>query len=118
MNRDGSTHVTIDLLDKDMVGILSKLKVGDISEASPYTDEQEKKGVRIVYLKSRTEPHRMNLRDDYSRISNFALEQKKSKVLEKWLLDKIPTYYVMIDQQTQDECPSVKKYTDAIKKGF
>ena len=118
MNRDGSTHVTIDLLDKDMVGILSKLKVGDISEASPYTDEQEKKGVRIVYLKSRTEPHRMNLRDDYSRISNFALEQKKSKVLEKWLLDKIPTYYVMIDQQTEEECPSVKKYTDAIKKGF
>ncbi|MEI2755313.1 MAG: peptidylprolyl isomerase [Chitinophagaceae bacterium] len=116
MNRDGSTHVTIDLLDKDMVGVLSKMNVGDISKANPFTDEQEKKGVRIVYLKSRTEPHRMNLHDDYSRISNFALEQKKNKVLEKWLMGKIPTYYLVIDPQTQEECPSVKKFIEPEKK--
>ncbi|HNA92000.1 MAG TPA: peptidylprolyl isomerase [Chitinophagaceae bacterium] len=118
MNRDGSTHVTIDLLDKDMVGLLSKMNVGDISKATPFTDEQEKKGVRIVYLKSRTEPHRMNLHDDYSRISNFALDQKKNKVLEKWLMDKIPTYYLMIDPQAQEECPSVKKFIDPTRKSF
>lgn len=58
----------------------------------------------------------MNLHDDYSRISNFALEQKKNKVLEKWLMGKIPTYYLVIDPQTQEECPSVKKFIEPEKK--
>jgi peptidyl-prolyl cis-trans isomerase SurA len=116
MNRDGSTSVTIDLLDKDMVGMIGKMKPGDISVATPYTDEQNKKGVRIVYLKSRTEPHRMNLADDYSKISQFALEEKKAKAMEKWLKAKLPTYFIMIDAGTANDCPQLKKFDT--KKGF
>lgn len=116
-SRDGSTYVTIDQLDKEMVGMLSKMKVGDISQPTPFEGEQGKKGVRIVYLKSRSEPHRMNMQDDYSRISQFALEEKKSKVLEKWVKDKIPAYYVMIDGSTAEECPSLQKFSTE-KKGF
>ncbi|MEI2737846.1 MAG: peptidylprolyl isomerase [Chitinophagaceae bacterium] len=78
-NQDGSTYVPIDALDKDMVGMLSKMKVGDIAPPVAYTDEQQKKGVRIVFLKSRSEPHRMNLHDDYSKISQYALEEKKGE---------------------------------------
>ena len=44
-NRDGSTYVTIDALDKDMVGMLGKMKIGDYSQPTAYTDEQGKKGV-------------------------------------------------------------------------
>ncbi len=108
-NRDGSTYVTIDALDKDMVGMLGKMKIGDISLPAAYTDEQGKKGVRIVYLKSRSEPHRMNLHDDYSRISQFALEEKKAKAMEKWMVTKLPTYYISVDTQTEAECPQLKK---------
>lgn len=118
MNRDGSTHVTIDLFDKNLVGVISKLKIGEISKPTPFADEQDKKGVRIVLLKSRTEPHRMNMKDDYSKIANYALEEKKAKVLEKWLKDKIPTYYMMIDQQAEADCPSIKKFDITEKKSF
>ncbi len=115
--RDGSTYVTIDQLDKDIVGMLSKMKVGDISKPTSFQDEQGKKGVRIIYLKSRSEPHRMNLHDDYSKISQFALEEKKNKALDKWLQEKIPSYYIMIDPATGADCPKVQKYaTD--KKAF
>lgn len=116
-NQDGSTYVTIDALDKDMVGMLSKMKVGDIAPPVAYTDEQGKKGVRLVYLKSRSEPHRMNLHDDYSKISQYALEEKKAKAMEKWLATKLPTYYVNVDPQTENECPQLKKFT-ADKKSF
>jgi peptidyl-prolyl cis-trans isomerase SurA len=116
-NRDGSVNVTIDALDKEMVGMLPKMKVGDYSQPVPYTDEQGKKGVRIVYLKARSEPHRMNLHDDYSKISQFALEEKKAKAMEKWLATKLPTYYVNVDPQTEAECPKLKKFT-AGSKGF
>jgi peptidyl-prolyl cis-trans isomerase SurA len=116
-NKDGSTYVTIDLLDKDMVGMISKMKVGDFSQPTAFMDEQGKKGVRIVQLKSRSEPHRMNLQDDYSKISQFALEEKKNKTLDTWLKTKIPTYYIMVDPATEADCTQLKKYASATK-GF
>jgi peptidyl-prolyl cis-trans isomerase SurA len=112
-NREGATRITIDLLDKDMVVLISKMKVGEFSQPQSFADEQGKKGVRIVQLKSRSEPHRMNLRDDYSKISNFALEEKKSKTLEKWIKDKLPTYYIMVDAETGRDCPQVQRFATA-----
>jgi len=116
-SRDGSTYVTIDALDKDMVGMLGKMKVGEYSAPTAFADEQGKKGVRIVFLKSRSEPHRMNLHDDYSKISQFALEEKKSKAMEKWMMTKLPTYYINVDPQTETDCQQLKKFT-AGKKAF
>ena len=118
LNRDGSPYITIDLLDKDMVASISKMKVGDISQPVAFTGDQEKKGVRIIYLKSRSEPHRMNLHDDYSKISQMALEEKKGQVLEKWMKTKIPSYYIMVDNATAAECPRVQKYASTDSKGF
>lgn len=112
-NRDGSTFVTIDQLDKAMVGDLSKLSPGDYSMPVAFENEQGKKGVRIIHLKSRSAPHRMNLKDDYSKIAQFALEEKKSKVMEKWIQNKLNTYYVNIDAATAEECPQLKKYSVA-----
>lgn len=115
--RDGSTYVTIDQLDKEMVGMLGKMKTGEISKPTAFEGEQGKKGVRIIYLKSRSEPHRMNMHDDYSKISQFALEEKKNKALEKWIQEKIPAYYVMVDNTTAEECPLLKKFSTE-KKAF
>ncbi|MBI3138374.1 MAG: peptidylprolyl isomerase [Sphingobacteriales bacterium] len=114
-NRDGSTFVTIDMLDKEMVAMLGKMKVGEFSQPTPFEGEQGKKGVRIVYLKSRSEPHRINMKDDYSRISNFALEEKKSNTLEKWIRNKLPSYYVMVDPGTEAACPQLKKFGTDVK---
>lgn len=109
LNRDGSPYVTIDQLDKDMVGMISKMTVGEFSQPTPFTDEQGKKGVRIVYLKSRSEPHRMNLHDDYSKISQFALEEKRSKALEKWMKTMLPTYFIMVDPDSKSSCSNLQK---------
>lgn len=116
--RSGSSYVTIDELDKDVVAMLGKLKVGDISQPVAFTDEQQaKKGVRIIYLKSRSEPHRMNLKDDYNKIAQLALEEKKAKAMDKWLTAKLPTYYIMIADDFSAKCPNVQKY-NATKKAF
>lgn len=93
------TYLTIDQLDKDLVLMLDKMKVGEYSRPVPFLDEQQKAGVRIVYLKSRTEPHRENLKDDYNRISQRAVEMKKQLALEKWFASKIPSYYIMMDEE-------------------
>lgn len=98
----GGGFLTIDELDKDLVAQLKNFKVGEFSKPTPYTDERGKKGVRIVYLKSRTEPHRENLKDDYDRVAQRAIEIKKQGVLEKWFAEKIPSYYLMIDNDFGD----------------
>jgi peptidyl-prolyl cis-trans isomerase SurA len=91
--------LTIDQLDKDLVALMKDLKVGEYSQPTPFTDERGKKAVRIAYLKSRSEPHRENLKDDYDRVAQRALEIKKQGVLEKWFAEKIPTFYLLIDSQ-------------------
>jgi peptidyl-prolyl cis-trans isomerase SurA len=116
-NREGSTYVTIDQLDKDLVLMIGKMKVGEYSQPTAFTDEQGKKGARVVYLKSRSEPHRMNLHDDYSKISQMALEEKKALAMDKWLKEKIPTYYIMVDPEASADCPQLQKY-QADKKAF
>jgi peptidyl-prolyl cis-trans isomerase SurA len=115
--RDGSTYVTIDELDKDVVSMLGKLKLGEYSQPTAFTDEQRaKKGVRIIYLKSRSEPHRMNMKDDYNKIAQLALEEKKAKAMDKWLASKLPTYYIMVADDMSASCPNVQKYNS--KKSF
>jgi len=106
---NGSTFCTIADLDKDIVAILPKLKPGEYSQPTVVTDERGKKSVRIIYLKTRTEPHRENLRDDYNRIAQRALEEKKAEAIEKWFNGKINTYYVMVDDDYKS-CPQLTKW--------
>lgn len=94
----GSTFLTIDQLDKDLVLQLKGLKPNEYSQPVSFTDERGKKGVRIIYLRSRTEPHRENLKDDYDRVAQRALELKKQDALQQWFLTKVPSYYIMIDE--------------------
>jgi len=97
--RDGSTMIAIDQLDKDMIPLLKNLKPGEFSQPQPFTNERGKKGVRIVYLRTRTEPHRENLKDDYNRIATRVLEEKKQSILEKWFSDHISNYFIYIDPE-------------------
>ncbi|GAC1419648.1 MAG: peptidylprolyl isomerase [Flavisolibacter sp.] len=118
LSRSGDTYNTIDELDKNVVAMLSKLKVGEYSQPTPFTEERmQKKGVRLLYLKSRTEPHRMNLRDDYNRIATVALEEKKYLALNKWLTAHIANYYIMVDPQ-EASCPQINRWVAGKPKTF
>lgn len=101
INGSGGSFVTIDELDKNLVPYLDKLKVGEFTQPMAYKDEQEKQAVRIVYLQSKTDPHRENLKDDFDKISQRALAEKKDRTIEKWFQTKLPTYYVMVDKDYQ-----------------
>ena len=116
LGRDGGPYVTIDLLDKDLVAMLDKLKPGEFSQPVVF-EENGKKGVRIVHYKSRSEPHRLNMKDDFSRISTMALEEKKQMTLEKWMKEKVPTYYIMIDNEIKS-CTDLTKWIGEKQKAF
>lgn len=106
---DGGTFVSIDQLDKDMVVMLKDLKVNEYSQPTEFTDEKGKKGVRIIHLITKTEPHRENLKDDYNRVAQRALEEKKNEALERWFTQKINSFYINIDDEYKT-CPEMKKW--------
>ncbi len=111
MARDGTTYLTIDQLDKEIVLLLKNqnLKAGEYSKPTPFTDERGKKGVHIIQLISKSEPHRENLKDDYNSVAQRALEVKKQQALEKWFNSKIPTFYIMIDDEFK-HCSNLSKW--------
>ena len=109
------TYCTYDQLDKELVLTVGTLKVGEYSKPVPFTDERGKKGARIIYLKTRSEPHRENLKDDYNKVAQRALEEKKFDAIEKWFNSKIPTYYVMIEPEAR-ACPQLKRWVPATAK--
>lgn len=109
--RDGSSYVTIDQLDKETVFALQQMKVGEYSLPFGFVDERGRKAVRILHLKNRTEPHRENLRDDYSKISQRALEIKKTIMLEKWFVQHIPNYYISVDKEFTG-CAEIKQWVN------
>jgi peptidyl-prolyl cis-trans isomerase SurA len=112
ISRDGDSYNTIDELDKEIVGVLDRLKVGEYSQPMPFTDPNGgKRAARILFLKSRSEPHRLNLNDDYNRIAQSALEEKKYTALDKWLKANRQSYYIMVDGMDA-ACPQLKKWTE------
>ncbi|MGG9970942.1 peptidylprolyl isomerase [Ferruginibacter sp. SUN002] len=105
----GGTSLTIDELDKDILPLIKNLTPGQYSQPTEFTDERGKRGVRIVYLVSKSEPHRENIKDDYNKIAQRALEEKKNEALDKWFSQKISGYYIRIDDEYKS-CPEMAKW--------
>lgn len=108
MGRNGG-FLTIDELDKSMIPVLSNLKVGEFSQPFEFVDERGKRGVKMIYLKSKTEPHRENMKDDYSRIAARAIEIKKEDALEKWFTERVQKFHIVIDDKYKN-CEVLQKW--------
>jgi peptidyl-prolyl cis-trans isomerase SurA len=93
----GNSVFESDQLDPKVFFVIDKLKVGDISNPVPFKMDDGKDAYRILYLKSRTEPHRANLKEDYDKIQSWALEDKKGKVMNEWISEKIESTYIKIN---------------------
>jgi peptidyl-prolyl cis-trans isomerase SurA len=111
LNEEGTTLLQLDQLEKELVLMLdqTKMKQGELSKPVPFTDASGKQGVRIVFLKTRSAPHRQNLKDDYDRVADEALIIKKQKVIETWFASKIPSYYVMITPE-YNKCSTLRTW--------
>lgn len=95
---EGTSKFQPEQLEASVFFVIDKLKPGEISKPVPMTTEEGKQAYRILYLKSRTEPHLANLKDDYDYIQTAALSEKKLKIIEEWIQKKAAKTYIRIDE--------------------
>ncbi len=102
----GDVSFEVSELSPDDYYAIENLNPGEISQVLPYTTADGKKAVRIVLLKSQSTPHVLNLKDDYARLQQFALNKKQSELLSKWVDEKIKKVYLKIDP-TYSDCENI-----------
>jgi peptidyl-prolyl cis-trans isomerase SurA len=70
---------------------------GQISEPRSYTPRgrsSDRRAFRIVRLDRHIPEHRANLKDDYNQIREFALNDKRQRIMEKWIDDIRDEVYI------------------------
>jgi peptidyl-prolyl cis-trans isomerase SurA len=86
-------------VDQQIFLITDAMEKGDLSQPNLYYDIFDRKqGIRIVRLMERTQPHRANLKDDYSLIKLASENDKKQKTVNNWVKQKIGNAYIRIDE--------------------
>ena len=87
-------------MDQNLVFMLeNQMKVGDVSPVIQYVGSDAKQAWRIIYLKSRTEPHKANMKDDYIKLLNMATFEKQKKLIKDWITKKSKSTYIKIDNE-------------------
>ena len=92
----GSTSFEAEQLDAQVSFTIEKMDVGEVSDPVPMKTEDQKDAYRLLLLKERTTPHRANMKEDYSRIQEWALQAKQRKIVDEWINEKARETYIRI----------------------
>jgi peptidyl-prolyl cis-trans isomerase SurA len=84
-------------IDPDLFFVIDKMKVGEITTSLPMKTEDGAPAYRIIFLKTRTAPHKANLKEDYPRIQNMTLQIKQKNEVNKWIKKKSANTYIRIN---------------------
>lgn len=103
----GSTVFEMDqlsMIDQRLFLKVEKMDVGAITEVMDVTEPDGSPSYNIFNLKSRTEPHVANLKEDYQKIQNAALSEKQNTMIGDWITDKAGRTYIKMDP-LYENCP-------------
>lgn len=97
--QDGSNRVSTDEIDPVIFFTIDTMKIGNITKPLEYRMPDGKQAVRILYYQDRTRPHQANLREDYQKIYNAALEERKTEALRLWFNEARKEVFIDIDPE-------------------
>jgi len=91
-----SAHWAIGDLDQRTFLVLDKLEQGQISEAVSFEEPDGNMGYRVLRLLKRTEPHRMDLVQDYPLVQQAAEAKLRQRSVDGWVKEKLAGTYVHV----------------------
>ncbi len=97
----GDSMLDLTMLDPKLHQIVQDMKEGEMSEVLTEKDRTGHELYKLIMVSKRIPTHQMDYVKDYPKIKEMALEQKKEKVLVKWMNDKIKNNYIKINPEFQ-----------------
>ncbi len=99
---DGSIKFQLTEIPAEIAKAIHGLQEGEISKPFGMIDDRKGKDTyRIVMLRKRHEPHRANLREDYSLLQDIMQEKKEKEALDDWITKRQTEIYVNISPEWQ-----------------
>lgn len=99
----GNSRFTKEVFSQLYPGIsLVAMEPGQITNATPFSTDDQKDAYRLVKLLKKLPAHSANLTDDYDKIYNAALEEAKQKYLLSWCSRMLKNTYVRIAPEFHD----------------
>ena len=98
----GDTRFELTKMDPVLYGQAQKLKDNEVS--SPLLEEDER-GIRkykIIKVSNRFDEHIAEYSQDYIKIKDLALKEKKINKIKNWMVEKIDETYININQDNKD----------------
>lgn len=83
---------------------IKELKEGEFTKPFETYDDKGNTVYKILYVKSRIEPHQASIETDYQTIQDMAENEKYKKAFDKWISEKSVSVYIKIDK-TYKTCP-------------
>lgn len=87
----------ISQMDQNLVFVFDKMNVGDVSTPVQHNGPDGKPAFRILTIISRTDPHKMNVKDDYPKLLQMATFDKQRKLIKEWIERRSKLTYIKID---------------------
>lgn len=91
-----TTRLLPDKMDRLLFFQVDSMALNQVSRPLQMQTPEGQMAYRIVTVKSRTKPHRANLKDDYQKIQEVVLQEKQAKAVNDWVEKKRKNTYIQI----------------------
>lgn len=95
-----TTKLSPDKIDRLLFFQVDSMPLRHVSAPLIMNTPDGKTAYRIVMLKSRTQPHKANMKDDYTKIQEVATSEKQNKALSDWVTKKIKSTYIQFNDDS------------------
>jgi peptidyl-prolyl cis-trans isomerase SurA len=86
-------------MDPALYFAIDTMKVGQLSKPVSYRTEDGSSAMRILWYKSKSEPHTANLKEDYEKLAQIVLNNKRNNALEEWFKKAQGDVYISVEPE-------------------
>lgn len=93
-----TTFFEIEKMERTLSSSIQGLELETVSKPQYIKLPDGKEAYRLLYIFTKKEKHRLNIKDDYQSVQNMATVAQEESVMEKWKQSAIQDIYIRIDK--------------------
>jgi peptidyl-prolyl cis-trans isomerase SurA len=86
-------------MDPSLYFTLDTMEVNSVSKPVQFRTEDGKNAVRIIFYKKKHPTHFASLKEDFQKLSMYALQRKKAKTTDKWVDNATKEVFINISPE-------------------